>query len=54
MDKEGRTPLILACTKAEHYNVTETLLELGSNVNAYRSGISSLRIFLDLVGVRIF
>ncbi|VVB10530.1 unnamed protein product [Arabis nemorensis] len=41
VDKEGRTPLILACTKAELYDVAKTLLELGSNVNAYRSGCNA-------------
>uniref|UniRef100_A0A1J3DF44 Putative E3 ubiquitin-protein ligase XBAT34 n=1 Tax=Noccaea caerulescens TaxID=107243 RepID=A0A1J3DF44_NOCCA len=38
VDKEGRTPLILACTQSKLYDVAETLVELGSNVNAYRSG----------------
>lgn len=40
MDKEGRTPLILACTKAELYDAAKSLLELGSNVDEYRSGIT--------------
>lgn len=38
VDKQGRTPLILACAKAELYDVAKTLLDLGSNVDAYRSG----------------
>jgi len=38
VDKLGRTPLILACTNDDLYDVAKTLLELGSNVNAYRSG----------------
>ncbi|CAA7028081.1 unnamed protein product [Microthlaspi erraticum] len=38
VDKKGRTPLILACTKSKLYDVAETLVKLGSNVNAYRSG----------------
>ncbi|KAH0918587.1 hypothetical protein HID58_026247 [Brassica napus] len=40
-DKEGRTPLILACANAKLYDVAETLLELGSNVNAYRPGCNA-------------
>ncbi|KAL1212886.1 putative E3 ubiquitin-protein ligase XBAT35 [Cardamine amara subsp. amara] len=36
MDREGKTPLILACMNAELYDVAKTLIELGSNVNAYR------------------
>ncbi|XP_010527401.1 PREDICTED: putative E3 ubiquitin-protein ligase XBAT35 [Tarenaya hassleriana] len=38
IDREGKTPLILACMSAELYDVTKTLIELGANVNAYRSG----------------
>ncbi|KFK21923.1 hypothetical protein AALP_AAs63887U000300 [Arabis alpina] len=41
VDKEGRTPLILACTKPELCDAAKTLLELGSNVNAYRSGCNA-------------
>ncbi|CAN8258381.1 unnamed protein product [Cochlearia groenlandica] len=36
MDREGKTPLILACMNSELYDVAKTLIELGSNVNAYR------------------
>ncbi|KAL1212887.1 putative E3 ubiquitin-protein ligase XBAT35 [Cardamine amara subsp. amara] len=36
-DREGKTPLILACMNAELYDVAKTLIELGSNVNAYRT-----------------
>ncbi|XP_010466651.1 PREDICTED: putative E3 ubiquitin-protein ligase XBAT35 isoform X2 [Camelina sativa] len=38
MDREGKTPLILACMNSELYDVAKTLIELGSNVNAYRPG----------------
>lgn len=38
MDREGKTPLIVACMNAELYNVAKTLIELGANVNAYRPG----------------
>ncbi|XP_022760283.1 putative E3 ubiquitin-protein ligase XBAT35 isoform X2 [Durio zibethinus] len=36
IDREGKTPLILACLNPEHFNVAKTLIELGANVNAYR------------------
>ncbi|CAA7012913.1 unnamed protein product [Microthlaspi erraticum] len=36
MDREGKTPLILACMNSELYDVAKTLIELGANVNAYR------------------
>jgi ankyrin repeat protein len=39
MDKEGKTPLIVACMNPELYNVAKTLIELGANINAYRPGI---------------
>ncbi|KAJ0235705.1 Ankyrin repeat-containing protein [Hirschfeldia incana] len=35
MDKEGNTPLILACKKSELYDVAQTLIQLGANVNAH-------------------
>ncbi|MED6134540.1 hypothetical protein PIB30_037914 [Stylosanthes scabra] len=38
IDREGKTPLIVACMNPELYNVTKTLIELGANVNAYRPG----------------
>ncbi|CAH9087794.1 unnamed protein product [Cuscuta europaea] len=38
VDKEGKTPLILACMNPQLYNVASTLIELGANVNAYRAG----------------
>lgn len=38
IDKEGKTPLIVACMKPNGLNVAKTLLELGANVNAYRPG----------------
>lgn len=46
MDREGKTPLILACMNAELYDVAKTLIELGSNVNAYRPGMSKIFPFL--------
>ncbi|CAL0321117.1 unnamed protein product [Lupinus luteus] len=38
MDREGKTPLIVACMNPELYNVAKTLIGLGANVNAYRPG----------------
>ncbi|XP_061364261.1 putative E3 ubiquitin-protein ligase XBAT35 [Gastrolobium bilobum] len=38
MDREGKTPLIVACMDPEHYDVARTLIELGANINAYRPG----------------
>ena len=38
MDREGKTPLIMACMNSELYDVAETLIELGANVNAYCPG----------------
>ncbi|KVH91505.1 putative E3 ubiquitin-protein ligase XBAT35 isoform X1 [Cynara cardunculus var. scolymus] len=38
MDKEGKTPLILASMNPQLYDVAKTLIELGANVNAYRPG----------------
>ncbi|CAN0904689.1 Putative E3 ubiquitin-protein ligase XBAT35 [Linum grandiflorum] len=40
MDREGKTPLILASMNLEHYNVAKTLIDLGANINAYRPGRS--------------
>lgn len=39
IDREGRTPLIVACMSPELVNVAKTLIELGANVNAYRPGM---------------
>ncbi|KAF7146583.1 hypothetical protein RHSIM_Rhsim04G0180500 [Rhododendron simsii] len=38
IDREGKTPLILASMNSELYNVAKALIELGANVNAYRPG----------------
>ncbi|GMI95918.1 XB3 ortholog 5 in Arabidopsis thaliana [Hibiscus trionum] len=38
IDKEGRTPLMLACLNPSLFVVAQTLIELGANVNAYRPG----------------
>ncbi|KAL5848861.1 hypothetical protein ACOSQ4_006874 [Xanthoceras sorbifolium] len=38
IDKEGKTPLIVACMNPELHHVAKTLLELGANANAYRPG----------------
>ncbi|XP_071732480.1 putative E3 ubiquitin-protein ligase XBAT35 isoform X2 [Rutidosis leptorrhynchoides] len=38
IDKEGKTPLILASMNPQLYDVAKTLIELGANVNAYRPG----------------
>lgn len=37
-DREGKTPLIVACMNPQLYDVAKTLIELGANVNAYRPG----------------
>lgn len=42
MDREGKTPLILACMNPELHNVAKTLIELGANVDAYRPGMFRL------------
>ncbi|MCO5568626.1 hypothetical protein L7F22_022325 [Adiantum nelumboides] len=39
IDKEGRTPLILACTRGELLDMAITLLNLGANVDVYRPGM---------------
>lgn len=44
MDKEGNTPLSLACKKSKLYDVAQTLIQLGANVNAHPPGI--FKIFL--------
>ena len=41
IDKEGKTPLIVACMDFSLFNVAKALIELGANVNAYRPGMSS-------------
>lgn len=38
IDREGKTPLIVASMNPERHNVAKTLIELGANVNAYRPG----------------
>ncbi|XP_038722416.1 putative E3 ubiquitin-protein ligase XBAT35 [Tripterygium wilfordii] len=38
IDKEGKTPLLVACLNPQLYNVAKALIELGANVNAYRPG----------------
>ncbi|KAJ3688933.1 hypothetical protein LUZ61_018097 [Rhynchospora tenuis] len=38
VDKDGKTPLILACLRHDLLNVAKVLIELGANVNAYRPG----------------
>ncbi|KAJ6821416.1 putative RING zinc finger and ankyrin repeat containing protein [Iris pallida] len=38
IDKEGKTPLILACMRPDLLPVAKVLIELGANVNAYRPG----------------
>ncbi|CAL0316700.1 unnamed protein product [Lupinus luteus] len=38
MDREGKTPLIVACMNLELYDVAKVLIELGANINAYRPG----------------
>ncbi|CAL9086339.1 unnamed protein product [Musa textilis] len=38
MDKEGKTPLIVACLRHDLLPVAKILIELGANVNVYRAG----------------
>lgn len=38
MDKEGRTPLMIACTRGNLFDMVLTLLNLGANINAYQPG----------------
>lgn len=38
IDKEGKTPLIVACMNPEQYILAKLLIKLGANVNAYRPG----------------
>ncbi|XP_062109340.1 putative E3 ubiquitin-protein ligase XBAT34 isoform X2 [Humulus lupulus] len=38
VDRDGKTPLMVASMIPELYNVAKTLIELGANVNAYRAG----------------
>ncbi|XP_050251678.1 putative E3 ubiquitin-protein ligase XBAT35 isoform X5 [Quercus robur] len=37
-DREGKTPLIVACMNHELFDVAKTLIELGANINAYSPG----------------
>ena len=39
IDREGKTPLIVACMNHELFDIAKTLIELGANVNAYRPGM---------------
>uniref|UniRef100_A0A2P2L4Z3 Uncharacterized protein n=1 Tax=Rhizophora mucronata TaxID=61149 RepID=A0A2P2L4Z3_RHIMU len=38
IDKDGKTPLIVACMDSGLFNVAKALIEMGANVNAYRPG----------------
>lgn len=38
VDNEGKTPLILACLRADLLHVAKTFTQLGASVNAYRLG----------------
>lgn len=48
MDKEGRTPLHVACASGNMFDMVLTLLNLGANVKAYQPGTLS-RIFELLI-----
>ena len=41
VDKEGRTPLMIACQRGELFDMVLTLLNLGANVKAYQPGMPS-------------
>jgi len=45
IDKEGKTPLMVACMRPDLLNVAKVLIELGANVNAYRPGTGALLVF---------
>ena len=47
IDKEGKTPLILACLNSQFFDVAQTLIELGANVNAYRPGMPCFILLLN-------
>lgn len=49
IDKEGKTPLIVACMNPGLYNVAKTLIELGANVDAYRPGNDLLLLYAKIV-----
>ncbi|XVF80994.1 hypothetical protein PTKIN_Ptkin15bG0121000 [Pterospermum kingtungense] len=38
IDRDGKTPLVVACMNPELIDVAKTLIEMGANVNAYRPG----------------
>lgn len=45
IDREGKTPLIVACMNPGLSNVAKTLIELGANVNGYRPGMCCLILY---------
>lgn len=42
LDKEGRTPLMFACTRGDLFEMVLTLLNLGANIKAYQPGTSPI------------
>ncbi|XVE77925.1 hypothetical protein DITRI_Ditri13aG0103500 [Diplodiscus trichospermus] len=38
IDRDGKTPIVVACMNPELIDVAKTLIEMGANVNAYRPG----------------
>ncbi|KAK9160350.1 hypothetical protein Syun_006691 [Stephania yunnanensis] len=55
IDKEGKTPLIVACMNPELISVAQALIDLGANVNAFRPVIEAPILGLVLVqGIRFF
>lgn len=46
VDKEGRTPLVLACTRGDLFEMVLTLLNLGANIKTYRPGMLVLQVVL--------
>lgn len=49
IDKEGKTPLMVACMRPDLFEVAKVLIELGANVNAYRPGILLIVLIIDLL-----
>jgi hypothetical protein len=49
IDKEGKTPLMVASMRPDLLNVAKVLVELGANVNAYRPGMDAFSFQLNVL-----
>lgn len=54
VDKEGKTPLIVACLRHDLLPVAKLLIEMGANINSYRPGEKLLLIFANSMWNLIF